>query len=216
MNYTPEQVAALGKLVRDDAEAERMLLHFAGIAGEYPDVRSDEFMAPRERGRTHGARLKQMKTALKHLDALLPLLDDRLAWMISCYLPGMEDGPEVSIETEKRIADLCGALRATRADMANAIAKLPVAKRGHAMELNPRLMLTLSLIGWLKEAGIPWAIGERSRMVQAIRVCWDVADIEGDPIDLLRTLNGRIAPAESRPRSSAKRKTGGVKVVPIR
>ena len=187
MQYVDELAELLGSM----DEAQSILSKWLAMASIYRGAPLDTFTG--EDSESNSQRLTRLKTALAHVEGLIPLLDDRLAWVTACYMPGMTDGPEVAEDNEQRINALKTSLCALREDLARAVEKSPPVVRGRTLELTPRLMLTIDLISRLKEAGLPMSTGERAKMVRAMRVCWEAANIDGDPRDLLRSLEKRRA-----------------------
>ena len=187
MQYVDELAELLGSM----DEAQSILSKWLPMASIYRGAPLDTFTG--EDSESNSQRLTRLKTALAHVEGLIPLLDDRLAWVTACYMPGMSDGPEVAEDNEQRIDALKTSLCALREDLARAVKKSPPVVRGRTLELTPRLMLTIDLISRLKQAGIPMSTGERAKMVRAMRVCWEAANIDGDPRDLLRSLEKRRA-----------------------
>lgn len=191
VNVSKEHSEELAQLLGDESAAKCILLNWSAMAAIYGDAVPGWFTGNVKK--TAAERLDGLRVALSHIDGLIPLLDDRFAWVIACSMPGMSDGPEVAEENELRIAALKVSLVVLREDLTRTIKNSPPVARGRTLELTPRVMLIINLISQLKEAGLPMGTGERSKMVRAVRVCWDAVGFDGDPRDLMRSLEKRRA-----------------------
>ena len=189
--FFEECLKELALLLGNEVEAQSILFMWRSMASIYGDGAPNIFTESHRK--TDAQRLTDLRLTLDHIEGLIPLLDDRLSWVTACDMPGMFDGPEVAEENEVRIAALKASLVVLREDVALTIKKLPPVARGRKLELTPRVMLTIRLISRLKEAGLPTGTGERSKMVRAVRVCWDAIGFDGDPRDLMRSLEKRRA-----------------------
>ena len=180
------------RLILGNADvADEILGTWLGMAAIYGDTPKKFFTGGDVC--TAARRLDDLNTVLGHIDGLIPLLNNRLAWVTACNTPEILEGPEIAAEYEQRMAAIKESLSWLRVNVNLAVEKSPPVHRGRSLELTPKLMLIVSLIACLKEAGIPMGTGERSKMVRAVRTCWDAAGFEGDPRDLLRSMEKKGA-----------------------
>lgn len=186
-----EYLKELGAILGSVGKAYAILFPWLGMVQIYGDAPKQSFTGGESR--TDAKQLKQLKAVLGHIDALMPFLNDRLAWVTACASPEILEGPEIATEYEHRIGAIKESLTWLRSNVNTAKVKIPPIKAGRSLELTPKLMLLVSLLAHLKEAGIPMGTGERSKMVRAVRTCWDAAGFEGDPRDLLRSMEKRGA-----------------------
>lgn len=179
-------LAELTTIIGDEPEALRLLFVWTGMAEKFGGERQDFFTGPNPQ--TDAQRTKKLHAAAKHISALLPLLDKRTAWLVAVASPGFNEGPEVATAMEERLASLVHQLSELRADIERATGAIPPPKKGRQLQLTPRVMLLVSLIGSLKNLGVKFSDGENSKMVRAVRIFWQAAGFEGDPRDLVRSL----------------------------
>lgn len=184
-----ESLKELTPLIGDAEAARGILLSFLAMAEIYGDMPRGTFTA--KDGLTEGIRKTRLTATNSHLKALVPLLDDRLAWVTACYMPGFSDGPEIAEQNELRIREIQTQLKGLLADLTHALDRLPAVKSGRQFRATPYVMLMISLVAGLKEAGVKFSSAENSKLVRAVRICWSAAGFEGDPRDLVRTLAGR-------------------------
>lgn len=191
VSLSSEFVKELTLILGDECAARSILGRFQSLAAVYGDAPADAFTA--RDGLTENERQKRLKLTLAHLENLIPLLDERLAWVTACYLPGFTDGPDVAEQNERRIEALRMPLQELRDDLARALDLAAPVRPGKPFRPTPQVMLMLTLKAELEEGGIAFATGESSKFVRAARVCWGAVGFENDPRDLLRTLAKRGA-----------------------
>lgn len=191
LRVSDEYLKELGTILGSVDTAHKILVPWLGMVQVYGDAPKNSFTGGESR--TDAKQLKQLTAVLGHIDALMPFLNDRLAWVTACASPEILEDPEIATEYEHRIGAIKESLDWLRSNVNTAKVKIPPIKAGRSLELTSKLMLLLSLVANLKEAEIPMGTGERSKMVRAVRICWDAAEFEDDPRDLLRSLEKRGA-----------------------
>lgn len=183
-----QELSELTAIIGDERETQRLLFVWTGMASMFAGERDDFFTGPDPE--TDAERVKKMRSAVEHIDALLPLLDRRMAWLIAVQTPGFDDGPEVAHQTEDRLDGLGQSLAALRLDIERAAVAIKP-KKGRPLRPTPPLMLLVSLTGSLEELGVPFSDAENSKMVRAVRLFWQAAGLDGDPRDHIRSLKTR-------------------------
>jgi hypothetical protein len=140
---------------------------------------------------TEAVERKRLADARRYMVELLPLLDNRLAWRTAINRPGFLDGPEVAEANEQRVETLKASIGELLDDLDATLKNLPPVARGASVQLTPLLLSTLSLTNDLEEAGVKRSSAESSKMIRALRICWEAAGLTGDPRDSLRMLERR-------------------------
>ncbi|MDP3809431.1 MAG: hypothetical protein Q8Q78_00370 [Hydrogenophaga sp.] len=176
-------------IIGDAATTDHVIFEWCSRAAVLGNSPADFLTGPDPE--TDGQRSKKLQGVLTHIDALTSSLDRRTSWLIACASPGFFDGPEVAEETETRLAVLVRELDRLGADVRRAERAIPAPQKGRQLHPSPRLVLLISLVADLQDAGIPFSAAENSKMVKAVRIFWSAVDFDGDPRDLLRTLHKR-------------------------
>lgn len=182
------ELSELAAIIGDEQETLGLLFHWTCMASVYGDVREDFFTGLDPE--TDAERVRKMRSAVEHIDALLPLLDRRMAWLIALQTPGFSDGPEVAHQIEARLDGLGQSLTALRLDIERAAVAIKP-KKGRPLRPTPPVVLLVSLTGRLEELGVPFSDAENSKMVRAVRLFWQAAGLDGDPRDHVRSLKAR-------------------------
>lgn len=183
-----KELPKLAAIIGNEEGARRLLFVWTNMASPIAGDCDDFFTGPGPE--TDAERLKKMRSAAAHISALTPLLDQRMAWLVAVAMPGLSDGPEVADSTEVRLANVVASLESLLTDINRAAAQIKP-KKGRQLRLTPSVVLLVSLIGNLKDLGVKFSVAENSKMVRAVRLCWEAAGLEGDPRDQMRTLHAR-------------------------
>lgn len=180
-----KKVEELAALIGDRRDAQRILFVWVELVRCFFGASDDFFTGPAPE--TDAERVKKLRSAAKHIAALVPLLDQRMAWLVAVQTPGFRDGPKVSNRTERRLARLVHSLASLQADIERAaVANKP--RKGRPLRPAPTVLHLVQLIANLKDVGVPFSAAENSKMVRAVRLCWEAAGLDGDPRDLIRSL----------------------------
>lgn len=187
-----KELAELAAIIGDERETRRLLFVWTGMANAFAGDGDDFFTGPDPE--TDADRLKKMRAAVGHIEALLPLLDRRMAWLLALQSPSIYSGPEVAESTEERLSEVAQALTSLRVDIERAAAAIQP-RKGRPLRPTPLIVLLVSLVGSLEGLGVPFSDAENSKMVRAVRLFWQAAGLDGEPRDQLRTLRARRAGA---------------------
>lgn len=187
-----KELAELAAIIGDERETRRLLFVWTGMAQAFAGESGEFFTGPDPE--TDADRLKKMRSAVGHIEALLPLLDRRMAWLLALQSPSFDCGPEVAESTEERLSDLAQSLASLRIDIESAATAIQP-RKGRPLRATPPIVLLVSLVGGLEELGVPFSDAENSKMVRAVRLFWQAAGLDGEPRDQLRTLRARRAGA---------------------
>jgi hypothetical protein len=183
-----QELAELVAIIGNERETQRLLFTWTNMAGLFAGEQDDFFTGPDPE--KDAERLKKMRSVVKHISALIPLLDPRTAWLVAVAAPRFSEGPEVADAAEARLSGLVQSLASLRTDIEHAAASIKP-RKGRPLLPTPLVMLLVSLVGHLEELGVAFSDAENSKMVRAVRLFWQAAGLDGDPRDSIRTLKAR-------------------------
>jgi hypothetical protein len=179
-HVSEDQFAQFEKVVGDAVAARTTMAYviFLIVLFNLPEGHSSEDKAWSER-------LARVKAARRHAAALWELVDDDMApALVLGSAPGYED-VDMAIA---RLEEMKGSLRQLATALNQTATFVRVSPGRPRQRRTSEMWLLKSCRKLLLEAGLRDGTADRSRMVSAIRICWEVAGLEGDVRDLLRDL----------------------------